>query len=167
MNEEMAGRVRELLEHVSKLKEELKEVEDAEPTFEAVHHANLLSNKLLKDKEHGETLFTEIASREQLQATLAEQATMIDSLTSEVHALQAQLGRVIDIMGQDHIHPSDLVNVMIDAIIALQGLDTIQAKTMKECVSKMIAHEKRAHPELPQKQIIAIAFSKCRERFGG
>lgn len=43
--------------------------------------------------------------------------------------------------------------------------DTIET-TQENCVSKMIAHEKRAHPEMKQDQLVAVAYSKCREKYG-
>lgn len=43
---------------------------------------------------------------------------------------------------------------------------TVQAKTFKECVPKMISHESDAHPDKEHDQIVAIAHSKCREKFG-
>lgn len=44
---------------------------------------------------------------------------------------------------------------------------TIESSSMDDCVPKMIRHEAHAHPEMPHKQIIAIAFSKCRKKHGG
>jgi len=44
--------------------------------------------------------------------------------------------------------------------------DTIEASTLKECVPKMIKHEMETHPEMPQNQAVAVAYKKCRERFG-
>lgn len=43
---------------------------------------------------------------------------------------------------------------------------SIQAKTFKECVPKMIAHQKRSHPEFSNDQAVAVAYSKCRKMFG-
>ena len=43
---------------------------------------------------------------------------------------------------------------------------TVEAKTFDECVPKEIAHQKRTHPEFKEDQAVAVAYSKCRERFG-
>jgi len=42
---------------------------------------------------------------------------------------------------------------------------TVQSKTFTECVGKMISHEMNTHPDMPQDQAIAVAYSKCRERY--
>jgi len=43
--------------------------------------------------------------------------------------------------------------------------DTVRASNFKECIPKMIAHEMKTHPEMPQKQAIAVAYKKCKEMF--
>ena len=58
------------------------------------------------------------------------------------------------------------IDFKIDKEILELDLDTVQAKSFKECIPKMIEHESEAHPEMEHKQIVAIAFEKCREKFG-
>ena len=62
--------------------------------------------------------------------------------------------------------PSGIYSVIEQYCDCLIEEYTVESSSMDDCVPKMIRHEAHAHPEKPHKQIVAIAFSKCREKHG-
>lgn len=48
----------------------------------------------------------------------------------------------------------------------LTKIDTVQSTSVDDCVPKMIAHMRKAHPEMSKEQQEAVGIKKCEEKHG-
>ena len=127
--------------------------------FEISYLRALLNSKLNNKKdEFQEKLVSDMITQDKLDLMALENITEHKKITELIDSLIEEIWDLYDVI---HFLMSDLL-----AFGDTDVEDTVHATSFEECVSKMIKHEMETHPEMPQKQAIAVAYKKCRERFG-
>lgn len=115
--------------------------------FADSHDLFLIKQKLEKKNDPVDQILQNIINDDTITLELLENKTQHRTLDQEIQDLRQEIAD------------------MYDKFVILLTLDTVQAKTFRECVSKEIPHQLKTHPEMSQKQAVAVAFAKCRKRF--
>jgi hypothetical protein len=130
---------------------------EKEKKFYGKFYQQLLNDRLDKKDEPLEVLMSDIITTDAIELMALENKTEHEKLSKITEDLTK---RILE------LETKDLINKLLNQAIIDLNLDTVQAKTFKECTEREIPHQIRTHPEFPREQAIAVAFSKCRERFG-
>jgi hypothetical protein len=141
----------------------LENEEEDDSTLGDAVQTELLLSKLKKLGDEKEHLYTEIISKDQLHASLLEQVTLFHALQNHVRTLQDQLGKLTAIVEhQAVLHPSTLVDTIIDLVVFLRGLDTIPMGSEEECIAFVYKEliGKGIAKEQAQRQAVAICKSR-------